>query len=55
MADGLFDLIRELKQCPKLDKQHSLLKEIVSDYIQRGNVHKFSGRQEFDQNFEKTK
>lgn len=55
IANSLFDQVRNDKQCPKLDENHTKMKEVITDFLKRGNVHKFSGREEFDSNFEKIK
>ena len=47
-----FDGVRELKTNPGLDEDHQKLKVVVQDFVNRGNVHKFNGRAEFDSKFE---
>lgn len=43
-----FAAVRELKTNPGLDEEHQKLKVVVQDFVNRGNVYKFSGRAEFD-------
>jgi hypothetical protein len=51
----LLEPVKTLKTCPKLDQKHTELKEIITDFLKRGNVYKFSGKPEFDTNFEQTR
>ena len=55
IQSSFFDSVRSFKQCPSYTDSNCKLKSIVEDFIQRGNVHKFSGQVEFDSNFEKTR
>lgn len=51
LQSNFFDSVRDLKRSPALDDDHQKLKVIAQDFINRGlsgNVHKFSGRAEFD-------
>jgi hypothetical protein len=55
IESSFFDPIRSLSKCPVYKPEIVKLKKICEDFIQRGNVHKFSGREEFDRNWEALK
>ena len=52
LQDPFFDSVKELKTRPPMEEQHVKLQNICKDFITRGNVHRFSGIEEFTQKYQ---